>query len=160
MMSIAVAIVLVSLLALFYQRTQGSRPPRRVNWEVLNDEQVRQLVERGQRREAITLYHDLSHSRWGDARRAINFLMMNPEISLGRKKKAAYDAQDAGIRDLIEEGHIDKAVEVYRLFAGVDEYTARDAISAIQREIHLSDEPETGDNIVINDEPSRNRLKE
>jgi hypothetical protein len=42
---------------------------------------------------------------------------------------------DAGIRDLVEEGRLDEAVEVYRKFAGVDEYTARDAVEQIRRDM-------------------------
>ena len=53
-------------------------------------------------------------------------------------KKAAYDAQDAGIRDLIQAGRLDEAVEIYQKFAGVDAYTARDAVDEIARDIHLS----------------------
>jgi hypothetical protein len=42
---------------------------------------------------------------------------------------------DAGIRDLLEEGREDEAVEVYQKFAGVDEYTARDMVEKIKREM-------------------------
>jgi hypothetical protein len=52
----------------------------------------------------------------------------------------------AGIRDLLEEGQRDEAIEIYRKFTGVDQYTARDAIDALAREMKLSDDgPVQGD---------------
>jgi hypothetical protein len=52
----------------------------------------------------------------------------------------------AGIRDLLEEGQRDEAIEIYRKFTGVDQYTAQDAIDSIARDMHLSDDgPEQGD---------------
>lgn len=61
----------------------------------------------------------------------------------GKDKSApAYDLPDAGLRDLIQDGKIDAAVDAYKLFTGVDQYTARDAILQIEREIRLAeDEP-------------------
>jgi ribosomal protein L7/L12 len=54
------------------------------------------------------------------------------------------------VRDLLKEGRIDEAIEVYRKFAGVDEYTAKDAVWKIEQdmkyeadaEARLSAEPE------------------
>lgn len=40
-----------------------------------------------------------------------------------------------GIRDLLEEGRDDEAVDTYQKFAGVDEYTARVMVERIKREM-------------------------
>lgn len=46
----------------------------------------------------------------------------------------------AGIRDMLEAGQVDEAVEIYQKFTGVDQYSARDAVDEIQRELRLGDE--------------------
>jgi hypothetical protein len=46
------------------------------------------------------------------------------------------DLEDApGIRDLLEEGRDDEAVDIYQKFAGVDEYTARAMVERIKRDL-------------------------
>jgi hypothetical protein len=50
-----------------------------------------------------------------------------------KKKHIAEVSTDAGIHDLLEEGRDDEAVDLYRRFAGVDEYTARAAIERMKR---------------------------
>jgi hypothetical protein len=52
-----------------------------------------------------------------------------------KKKRPAYDTDNAGVRDLLEEGREEEAVEVYQKFAGVDEYTARDAVARLKDEM-------------------------
>lgn len=67
--------------------------------------------------------------------------LASPEARLekrAKKKKVAADSQDAGIRDLILEGRMEEAVEVYQKFAGVDAYTARDAVDEIAHDLHQS----------------------
>lgn len=46
---------------------------------------------------------------------------------------------DAGVRDLVKRGEIDEAIKVYMRFKGTDEFTARQAIEDLDREIRLSD---------------------
>jgi ribosomal protein L7/L12 len=41
---------------------------------------------------------------------------------------------------LIREGRIAEAIAVYRLFAGVDEYTAMDAVAALEDDIRQGDQ--------------------
>jgi hypothetical protein len=56
------------------------------------------------------------------------------------KHKMGELPSDAGIRDMLFEGRIDDAIEAYRQFTGVDEFTAKQAIDDMQRELHLTDE--------------------
>jgi hypothetical protein len=52
---------------------------------------------------------------------------------MNKRKLPAYDIENAGVLDLLEEGHDDEAVDLYRRFAGVDEYTARAAVDRMKR---------------------------
>jgi len=54
------------------------------------------------------------------------------------KPKAGELPSDAGVRDLVADGNVQEALDLYRRFTGVDEFTAREAIEDIQREIRLS----------------------
>jgi hypothetical protein len=56
------------------------------------------------------------------------------------KQKVGEMPMDAGLRDLISEGRIDEAIEVYRRFTGIDEIAAQNYVHNIAREIRLSDE--------------------
>ncbi len=47
---------------------------------------------------------------------------------------------DAGVRNLLLEGRLDEATQVYQRFTGVDEFTARAEVSQLQRELRLSGE--------------------
>jgi hypothetical protein len=52
-------------------------------------------------------------------------------LSEDKPKRVPQADLAAGIRDMLEAGQIDEAVEVYQKFTGVDQYTARDAVYAI-----------------------------
>jgi hypothetical protein len=56
------------------------------------------------------------------------------------KEKGTEMPIDAGLRDLIGEGRIDEAIEVYRRFTGIDEIAAQNYVHNTAREIRLSDE--------------------
>jgi ribosomal protein L7/L12 len=55
------------------------------------------------------------------------------------KSKEAALPSDAGVRDIILEGRKNEAIDLYRQFTGVDEFTARQAVDEIERELRLSD---------------------
>ena len=46
---------------------------------------------------------------------------------------------DAGVRDMLLDGQIQEAVEAYRKFTGVDEFTAKKAIDDMLRDMRLDD---------------------
>jgi hypothetical protein len=54
-------------------------------------------------------------------------------VDESKKKQAVLDLPDARIRDLVRARRIDEAVEIYQKFAGVDEYTAKDAVDRMRR---------------------------
>ncbi|MBI1279908.1 MAG: hypothetical protein GC179_17410 [Anaerolineaceae bacterium] len=109
-----------------------------IDWDAINDEIVQTEIARGNKIGAIKRYRELTGLGLKDAKDAIDYAMLHPDERGDKKKKSAYDAQDAGIRDLIQDGRLDEAVEIYQKFAGVDAYTARDAVDEIARDLHLS----------------------
>ncbi|MCA9912780.1 MAG: hypothetical protein KC496_05510 [Anaerolineae bacterium] len=44
---------------------------------------------------------------------------------------------DAGIRNLLQEGRMQEAVQIYQQFTGVDQFTAQAEVAQLQREIRL-----------------------
>jgi hypothetical protein len=112
-----------------------------IDWEAANDEQVRDWVAQGNKIQAIKRYRELTGAGLKDAKDAIDYLFLHPDAPDKLKEKIRrLELDDSGLRDLIEEGRTDEAVEVYRKFAGVDEYTARDAIDQLAREVKDKDE--------------------
>lgn len=115
--------------------------PREIDWGALNDPQIQDALGRGSKIEAIKRYRELTGLGLKESKDAIDYAAANPGQKGDKKKKAAYDALDAGVRDLVRDGQIDRAVELYRQFAGVDEYTAKDAVAEMERELRLADVP-------------------
>ena len=132
------------LVALYYltsprhERTTPLRQLAEIDWDAIQDEVVQSALANGNKIEAIKRYHLLTGHGLKDSKDAIEYAILHPDEHGAKKKKAAYDAQDAGIRDLIQAGRLDEAVEIYQKFAGVDAYTARDAVDEIARDLHLS----------------------
>lgn len=56
-----------------------------------------------------------------------------------QKEKHGELPSDAGVRDLVAQGRIQQAVDLYRQFTGVDEFSARAVIDDMVREVRLSD---------------------
>lgn len=122
-------------------RKQFVAEPSGIDWEVADDLEIRRFLAARRKINAIKRYRELTNCGLKEAKDAIDYLYAFPDAASAYEKVPAYDVPDAGIRDLIEAGHIEDAVEVYRQFAGVDEYTARDAVTALERNLRLS----TGD---------------
>ncbi len=119
-------------------RSNPIRPLAEIDWNAIDDEALQAALANNNKIEAIKRYRQLTGLGLKESKDAIDYAMLHPDQRGSKKKKAAYDAQDAGIRDLIQEGRLDEAVEIYQKFAGVDEYTARDAVDEIARDLHLS----------------------
>jgi len=97
--------------------------------ESLNDPEVQELIALGQQVYGKKLARRLEDRRLG---------LTEEDIQAIKAKKQAPlpDLEDApGIRDLLEEGRDEEAVDVYRKFAGVDEYTARAEVERIKGEM-------------------------
>lgn len=139
---VLVGAVIVVVLVYFVTRQEREearlgivREPLEVDWSALNDDRIQAALDKGKKIEAIKVYRELTGLGLKEAKDAIEYLMANPDAALDKKKRAAYDTMDAGIRDMIQDGRIDEAIEVYQKFAGVDEYTAMDAIAEIEHDL-------------------------
>jgi ribosomal protein L7/L12 len=119
--------------------------PEQIDGAVVSDERILNALDKGNKIEAIKVYRELTGLGLKESKDAIEYLMVHPEALSEKKKRAAYDTMDAGIRDMIQEGRIDEAIEVYQKFAGVDEYTAMDAVAEIEHELRQGESAEVGD---------------
>jgi len=144
MMMLFLLVMIVVMFVVFWTIIRHAPPPEPlgeavIDWEAAADERVQEFIEQGKIMYAIALYRGLTDVNEKTAREVIEFLAANPDFLKAKKRKGFYDSSNAGLRDLVEAGRIDEAVETYRKFAGVDEYTARDAIAELEREAHLKD---------------------
>lgn len=137
-------ILIANYVAVSRQERNNPKPEQiMTDWEAINDEVVQAEITTGNKIGAIKRYRLLTGQGLKESKDAIDYAMLHPDEHSAKKKKATYDAQDAGVRDLILEGRLDEAVEIYQKFAGVDAYTARDAVDEIARDLHLSDQSDS-----------------
>ena len=96
---------------------------------------------------AIKRYRDLTGARLKEAKFAIEYVIAHPDAKK-RKHGLSANTEGAGIKDLVLEGRFEEAVAVYSAFMGVDEFTARDAVTDLEHE--LSAEATLSDNVDVN----------
>lgn len=140
---IVVTLLVINYIAVTIQeRREGDTipfdPETDIDWEALSDPQLQEFLAQGNKIGAIKVYRQLTGMGLKESKDAIDYAAKHPDEWGEKKKKSAYDSQDAGVRDLIQDGRIDEAVEVYQRFAGVDEYTSRDAVTELERQIRQS----------------------
>ena len=139
---IVIVVVLLAVVVYVRSRQQSAEADDlsevEIDWDAANHLSVQTKLQVGHKIKAITVYRQLTGVDLKTAKRAIEYLLAHPEAR-GRKKGRQPDDSAAGLRDLVREGRIDEAAELYRQFAGVDQYTAEDAIAEIVREVRLED---------------------
>jgi ribosomal protein L7/L12 len=145
-----IAVLLVLVVLGWLGSRSGSKGrvafnPDQIDGAAFSDERIQDALTKGDKIEAIKIYRELTGMGLKESKDAIEYLMAHPEAVSEKKKRAAYDTMDAGIRDMIQEGRIDEAIEVYQKFAGVDEYTAMDAVAEIEHELRQGESAEVGD---------------
>jgi ribosomal protein L7/L12 len=107
-----------------------------VDWNAIADEELQSYLPHN-KINAIKRYRILTHVDLKEAKEAVEYAIAHPEGMKKRKPSSGVvDTEAAGVRDLILEGRIDEAIEVYAAFMGVDEYSSRDAIEEMQAEIN------------------------
>jgi hypothetical protein len=133
LLCLGIFIIVVSLVAIrmrgIFKGYLFSGAVMKLDKADFDDPDVQELIEVGQEVYSKKLARNLEDRRLG---------LTEADIEAIREKKKAPrpDLDDAsGIRDLLEEGREEEAVEVYQKFAGVDEYTARDMVEQIKREM-------------------------
>lgn len=127
--------VLVWYMAVYRVKDSGSYfDPRRIDWDVINAPDIQEALSRGKKIEAIKHYRTHTNVGLKEAKDAIEYAFDHPEEAERKKRSPVNDLSDGGVRDLIEEGRIEEAVEVYRTFTGMDEFSARAAVERIRGE--------------------------
>ena len=101
----------------------------------LADSVVQAALDRGNKIEAIKRVRQLTGLGLKEAKDLVEAYQRNPDSVVEKKKRPVNDLSADGVRDLIEEGKLDEAVDLYRRFAGVDQYTAQDAVEKLRKEM-------------------------
>jgi hypothetical protein len=112
---------------------KGVQPPE-IDTTALADPEIQAAVASGHKINAIKIYRELTGVGLKEAKDAVEYFEKHPDILSEKKKAPELRLSDSGIRDLIVKGRTEEAVEIYQKFAGVDEYTARDAVEQIKRD--------------------------
>lgn len=121
-------------------KNSPSLTPSTLDPVFFQDDDVHEALQGGKTLEAIKLLRDKTGLGLKEAKEALDHYLAQTNIGLRESpmpKKKAPDLipTDQGIRRLVDQGRMDEAIEAYRLFTGVDSFTARDAIEEIQHEL-------------------------
>lgn len=106
-----------------------------MDWDLLLSDQMQALLP-DKMIEAIKLYRQQTGVGLKEAKDAVEEYMLNPEAVPAKIRR--YDLvenQSDGIRDLLREGKRDEARKTYQAFTGVDQFTANEAIDALEEEV-------------------------
>jgi hypothetical protein len=132
-------LVLNYVMVTLQERREGKLPPwtpDQIDPEAASDDLVHEYLLQGNAINAIKRYRELTGVGLKEAKDTIDYLRLHPDDVKAKKNAPNHDLEEApGIRDLLEEGREEEAIEVYQKFAGVDEYTARDAVEQIKKEM-------------------------
>ena len=144
---IIIILVIVIIFFVFYRRVTRPAPPltepQDFDPDAIADSLLQSEIAQGRKINAIKRYRELTGVGLKEAKDAVEWgLHLGIEGDEKKKRSAAESFSDAGIRDLLREDRFDEAVELYAKFAGVDEYTAREAVEDIAREARLESDDE------------------
>jgi hypothetical protein len=135
---VAVLIAINYIAVTLQERREGKLPPwtpDQIDADAAEDWEIRADIGRGNKIGAIKRYRELTGVGLKEAKDAVDYIAQNPDMWAEKKKAPRLELDAPGIRDLLEEGRDDEAVEIYQKFAGIDEYSARDAVARIKREL-------------------------
>lgn len=135
---IIIMLGIMMMAALGYWMSGGERgrlrgqKPLHIEWEIATGEHVVGLLP-DNRLEAMRNYSQAAGVSADEAERVVDYLLANMRKA---KVNEVWQLNDdaAGLRRLVEAGDIDRAIEVYSAYHGVDEYSARTMIEMIQHE--------------------------
>jgi len=145
MMMIGFALVVaVFLLAMFAYGAstatgKAKREPVMIAPDMLNDATLLADIDAGQKIQAIKYYREVTGASLKASKEAVELIIEHRDDldQLAKAKGRLLDELPVGdgVRHLIEDGEIERAVAAYRDFNGVDEFTARDAVEALRAQM-------------------------
>jgi len=157
---------LLLVVVLFLVISQGTRTHEQiapesmnVDWDATEDEAFQAALERGNKIEAIKIYREKTGLGLKESKDAVEFILAGGIPAKKRRSRPPVESA-AGVRDLLEEGRKDEAIDLYAKFAGVDQYTARDAVEQIEREMRLGDEAKETEGLTASDRETIQQLLE
>ena len=121
------------------QKNKQKIKPVGIDWKAIQHPDIQSEIEANRKINAIKLYREMTGQGLKEAKEAIEYAMEQGIPKKGKQSDLPSGMSDAGIRDLIAEGKIEEAIEIYRQFAGVDKFSAEEAIKDIQRDMRLGD---------------------
>lgn len=135
---ITIAVLYLLYNAMMEKSSRAARATLVIDDKALDDDELQSYLPHN-KIAAIKRYRELTGVGLREAKDAIEAVIADPDAAQNKRKRALHrlsdDAQGAGVRDLIAEGKLDEAAEVYAQFMGVDAYTARAAIEDMVEEI-------------------------
>jgi ribosomal protein L7/L12 len=142
-------------------RSITHKPPQPVDldWDATQDADFQDALARGNKIEAIKIYREKTGLGLKESKDAVEYYVAGGEATKKRRRIPDTDSA-AGVRDLLEEGRKDEAIELYAKFAGVDQYTAEDAVEQIEREMRLGDDTKDAEGLTASDRDEIHQLLE
>jgi ribosomal protein L7/L12 len=138
-------VILAGIIQSARSRSPLPAKPAAVDWDAAQDAELQAALAQGNKILAIRIYREQTGAGLKESKDAVEAILAGDLPAKKRRMQPALEGA-AGVRDLLSEGRKTEAVELYARFAGVDQYTAQDAVEQIEREMRLEDAPpsETG----------------
>lgn len=146
MIEIFIIFVVLVLIFLFFgmrgskSATTSQISSAEIDWDAIWSDSVQDALNRNVKIEAIKAYRQLTGLGLKESKDAIEYALARPQEKGIKKGQQLDSLSDAGLPDLIAEGNLEEAINIYQKFAGVDKFTATEAVKQIEREIKLSDD--------------------
>jgi ribosomal protein L7/L12 len=136
-----------------------------IDWNVLLSPEMQPYLP-DRKIDAIKLYRERTGVGLKEAKDAVDEYFANPgDVPAKIRHYDLAEQQASGIRDLLRQGKREEARKTYQAFTGVDQFTASEAIDALQEELrteverydrlHQSDSPASLPNDTYEDDQQR-----
>lgn len=116
-------------------RPKTKLPDGEMDWDLLISPEMQQYLPNN-KIAAIKLYRERTDAGLKEAKDAVEYFIDHPgEVPAKIRRYDLAEDQAGGIRDLLREGKRAEAQKIYQAFTGVDQFTASEAIDALQDEM-------------------------
>lgn len=109
----------------------------KIDWDLLLSLELQECINTN-KIEAVKRYRQIAQVDLKDARDAVEYYVNHrDEAAAHIRIYAVTDEQEKSIRSMLRQHQRDEAVSAYQSFSGVDEATAQDAVTALQKELRI-----------------------